>query len=365
MIGLVDDASGIYFNPAGIVQGQGLEFMIGAAPIVPFFKATPNGGQEQSGVTNIIPPPHLYFTYGITDDLTIGIGLFAPYGLKVEWEPDWIARTIITSADLKVYNINPTLGYRFGKFKIGGGIQIVRSTVQLKRDIDLAGQGFVNVNLGAGAWGIGGNVGVQYEVIPKELQLGAYYRSSVNLSFTGNAHFDNVPPPYAGTFVDQTASTHLKLPDTFGFGVAYRPMPELALDFDVNYFAWQQFQAIDIKFENPALNTYEAKQWHHSWNYRIGAEYTLNEHLQLRGGILYDKTPSPTYTLLPDVPDTDRLNFCIGMTYRWGAFRIDAGYQFIYFLPVTSTSPVLAPQFNPASYSVNAHVFALTFGFKI
>ena len=42
MIGLVDDASGMYFNPAGIVQGQGLEFMIGAAPIVPFFKATPN-----------------------------------------------------------------------------------------------------------------------------------------------------------------------------------------------------------------------------------------------------------------------------------------------------------------------------------
>ncbi len=44
MIGLVDDASGIYFNPAGIVQGQGLEFMIGAAPIVPFFKVTPNRG---------------------------------------------------------------------------------------------------------------------------------------------------------------------------------------------------------------------------------------------------------------------------------------------------------------------------------
>ena len=107
MIGLVDDASGIYFNPAGIVQGQGLEFMIGAAPIVPFFKATPYGGQEQSGVTNIIPPPHLYFTYGITDDLTIGIGFFAPFGLKVEWEPDWIALTALTGvAALSLYYVN-------------------------------------------------------------------------------------------------------------------------------------------------------------------------------------------------------------------------------------------------------------------
>ena len=69
MIGLVDDASGMYFNPAGIVQGQGLEVMIGAAPIVPFFRATPNGGAEQSGVTNLITPAHMYFTYGIRDDL--------------------------------------------------------------------------------------------------------------------------------------------------------------------------------------------------------------------------------------------------------------------------------------------------------
>jgi hypothetical protein len=34
-IGFIDDASAIYFNPAGIAQGQGLEFMIGASPIIP------------------------------------------------------------------------------------------------------------------------------------------------------------------------------------------------------------------------------------------------------------------------------------------------------------------------------------------
>ena len=29
----IDDASAIYFNPAGIAQGQGLEFMIGDTPV--------------------------------------------------------------------------------------------------------------------------------------------------------------------------------------------------------------------------------------------------------------------------------------------------------------------------------------------
>jgi long-chain fatty acid transport protein len=137
-------------------------------------------------------------------------------------------------------------------------------------------------------------------------------------------------------------------------------MPELVLDADFTYFSWQQFQAIAINFQNPALNTYESKQWHHTWNYRLGAEYTLSEHVQLRAGVLYDPSPSPTYTLLPDIPDADRLNFAFGGTYRWGAFRIDAGFQYIMFFERTGNDPSF-----PATYNVNAYVLSLAFGFKI
>jgi len=362
LVGAVDDASGIYFNPAGIAQGQGLEVMLGAAPIIPSFTVKNPAGQDLNGVSNIIPPVHTYATWGIDDNWTVGLGITTPYGLKVEWPAGWEAREVIIKADLKIFDVNPTVAYRNGPFRIGGGVQIVRATVELTKDINLLDNGYVGVDLGAGAWGVGGNVGIQYEAVPKVLQFGATYRSSVNLNFNGNAHFSNVPPAYTGTFKDQTASTSLKLPDTFGFGVAVHPTPELLLDVDVNYYAWQQFQAIDIKFQDPSLNIYEAKQWHHSWNYRIGAEYTLSEHVQLRAGILYDKTPSPTYTLLPDIPDTDRINVGIGGTYRWGAFRIELAYQFIKFLGATSTYPNPMYQYE---YNATAHVLALTFGFKI
>jgi len=362
LVGAVDDASGIYFNPAGIAQGQGLEVMLGAAPIIPQFTVKSPAGNNLEGVSNIITPIHTYATWGIDDNWTVGLGITTPYGLKVEWPAGWEAREVIIKADLKIFDVNPTVAYRNGPFRIGGGVQIVRATVELTKDINLLDNGYVGVDLGAGAWGVGGNVGIQYEAVPKVLQFGATYRSSVNLNFNGNAHFSNVPPAYTGTFKDQTASTSLKLPDTFGFGVAVHPTPELLLDVDVNYYAWQQFQAIDIKFQDPSLNIYEAKQWHHSWNYRIGAEYTLSEHVQLRAGILYDKTPSPTYTLLPDIPDTDRINVGIGGTYRWGAFRIELAYQFIKFLGATSTYPNPMYQYE---YNATAHVLALTFGFKI
>lgn len=364
--GFVDDASAIYFNPAGIVQGQGLEFMIGGSPIIPTFKVNPSVAPtgEITGVTNIIPPPHVYFTYGISDEWTVGIGVYSPYGLKVEWNPAWhpVGRTIITQADFRTYDINPTVGYRYGPLRIAGGVQIVRSTVELQKDIGPFGDKdtFAHVDLGAGTWGFGGTFGLQYEAIPKLLQLGAFYKSAVKLDFTGRAHFTDVPPPYASTFVDQEVTTKFTLPHSMGVGVAVRPIPELVLDVDVTYFTWQQFQAIDIKFTNPSLNTYEAKFWSHSWDYRIGAEYTLSEHVQLRAGLLWSKSPSGTYTLLPDVPDADRLNVGLGGTYRWGAFRVDAGYQYIFFFGQTSTSPLF-----PAGYSAGAHVLSLTFGFKI
>src|SRR5262252_924225 len=127
LIGVVDDASGIYFNPAGIAQGQGLEVMLGTAPIIPAFTVKNPAGKELNGVSNIITPVHLYATWGISDEWTVGIGVMTPFGLKVEWEPDWEGREIIKKADLKIYDINPTAAYRYGPFRTGGGIQIVRA----------------------------------------------------------------------------------------------------------------------------------------------------------------------------------------------------------------------------------------------
>ncbi len=308
-------------------------------PIIPNFKVTPQipGGTSNqiSGVTNVIPPPFIYFTYGISDEWTVGIGVYSPYGLKVEWPDAWhpIGRTIITSADLKTYDISPTVAYKNGPFRIGVGLQMLRATVQLQKDIGPLGDPntYVHANLGAGTWGWGGNLGIQYEAIEKTLQFSAFYRSQVKLNFDGTAAFTNVPPQYGSTLVDQPVSTSITLPNNVGFGVACAPHARARAGRRLHVHELAAVPGHRINFQNPALNTYESKQWHHTWNYRLGAEYTLSEHFQLRGGLLYDQTPSPTYTLLPDIPDADRLNFALGATYRWGAFRIDAGFQYIMF----------------------------------
>jgi len=375
VVGFIDDASAIYYNPAGIAQGQGLDFMVGLTGIVPFFNVTAANGTQTSGNHTLIPPPHLYATYGISDEVTVGIGVFTPYGLSIGWPDGYPGRFIATQVSEKLYDINPTVAFHFGPVRFAVGAQIVRATVELQRNINL-GTSNPNVytppepavDLGASAWGFGGNAGIQVDIIEKVLQVGATYRSRVSYNFNnGQAHFTNIPPQFQGQLYDQPGNTTTITPDSVAVGIAYKPMPCLTLDADFTYFTWQVFQSIALTFpQTPALNSVEYKNWHHTWNYRVGAEWIIDEHWALRGGILLDPTPSPTATLQPDVPDATRINFAGGVGWRSGAFHVDLGGQWIYFFPTTSglqsNSP---PLFNPASYSSNALVGTLSFEVKI
>jgi long-chain fatty acid transport protein len=375
VVGFIDDASAIYFNPAGIAQGQGIDFMVGITGIVPLFTVTDAAGVQTNGNHTLIPPPHLYLTYGISDEVTVGVGLFTPYGLSIGWPDGYPGRFIVTQVSEKLYDINPTAAFHFGPVRFAGGIQIVRATVELQRNINL---GVSNpnvytppepaVDLGASAWGFGGNVGLQVDIIEKVLQIGAAYRSRVSYSFNnGLAHFSNIPPQYQGQLYDQPGNTSVITPDSVALGIAYKPLDCLTLDADVTYFSWQVFQSIALTFPaTPSLNSVEQKNWHHTFNYRVGAEWIIDEHWALRAGFMVDPTPGPTATLQPDVPDSTRLNFAGGFGWRAGAFHVDVGAQWIYFLPITSgevsTSP---PLYNPASYNSNALVGTVSFEVKI
>jgi len=372
--GFIDDASALYYNPAGIAQGQGIDFMVGITGIVPFFNVTAANGVQTEGEHGIIPPPHIYATYGISDEITVGLGVYTPYGLKIGWPAEYPGRYIVTEVDLKIFDINPTIGFHFGPVRFAVGAQLAYSTVQLNRDINLLTSNpnvyqpnGPAVELGASAWGYGGTAGVQVDVIEKVFQIGAAYRSRVTYNFGGNAHFSNIPPPYQGQLYDQQGSTTVTTPDSVVVGFAYKPIPCLTLDFDVTYFTWQVFPAIVLNFPlTPALNSTELKDWHHTWNYRIGAEWVIDEHWALRGGILLDPTPSPAATVQPDVPDSSRVNLATGFGWRAGAFHVDVGFQWIIFTGVTSGEVSTAlPLFNPATYSANALVGTVSFEIKI
>ncbi len=357
---MIDDSSAIFFNPAGIAQGKTLDVQIGDTIVMPLFQYTSPTGATTSNSFLPVPPFQIYASGGITDDLSIGIGVFTPFGLTLNWPADWAGKSLITESQFATYDFNPTVAYKFGPLRIGAGLQVVRATVDLQKAI-VTGQGDAMTELGAGAWGVGANGGVQFEAVKDYLMLGVQYRSAVKFDFDGNAHFSNVPVNFQSVLQDQPVTTSIVTPDTVQIGVASRPIKRLILDADVEWYGWAKFRSIDLTFPNNAsLNSTEPKNWNNTVNVHVGGEGTINESWKVRAGVLYDPTPSPDNTLLPDVPDASRLNLAVGGSYyHRSGFHVDLGYQFLVAFKRSST----APQFM-GTYSGIVNLVGISVGYR-
>lgn len=358
---MIDDSSAIFYNPAGIAQGRIVDAQVGDTLIMPSFKFTDPQGQSTSTLFKVSAPFQIYESGGITDHLSIGVGVFTPFGLTVPWPSEWEGKSIVTEASLATYDFNPTVAYRFGPLRIGVGVQLVRATVDLKRKIDTPSE--VSAELGADTWGEGFNVGAQLEAMARYLSLGVAYRSAVTLDFTGNAHFDGVPPPFQATLHDQLVKTSLTNPDVFQMGVASHPLASLVIDVDLVWYGWSKFHAIDIKYPNDAsgmLRAPEPKNWSNTVNVHLGGEVAVNDTWRLRAGAMYDPSPSPSNTLLPDVPDANRMNVAVGVGYAHpSGFSLDVGYQLLVLFSKTSTATPLA-----GTYSGLGNIIGISVGYR-
>jgi long-chain fatty acid transport protein len=363
--GMIDDSSAIFFNPAGIARGRMLDAQVGVSLIMPSITFKDTAGVATSTNFTAAPPFHAYVSGGITEHLSAGVGIFTPYGLTVDWPKGWEGRSIITYGNVATYFINPTLAYQLGPLRVGGGVQIVYGTVDLKRDIALPGGTFGTSQLGADTWGVGANVGVQLDAIPDILSFGLHYRSAVALPFdSGSAHFGDIPAPLSATLHDQPATSRLVTPDSLAFGVALRPIKPLVVDLDAVYVGWHHLKSVDIAFPNDTSGSLGAasslpKNWSSTVNVHLGGEYAFTDAWRGRLGVIFDPSPAPASTLTPDIPDMWRMNFALGGGYQHrSGLRFDLAYQFLVLFSRTSTAPQL-----PGSYSGFANIVGLTVGF--
>jgi long-chain fatty acid transport protein len=136
------NASTVYFNPAGMMSLDGEQISIASHYIDPSSDFDNKGSKLADGVTDITGDeddggesafvPNFYWVRPIDDKMSFGLGVNSPFGLKTEYEDDWVGRYHAILSDLKTININPSLGYRVNdRVSIGGGINIMLADVEL------------------------------------------------------------------------------------------------------------------------------------------------------------------------------------------------------------------------------------------
>ncbi len=108
-----DNASAIYYNPAGISQLKGGNFRGGIYGIyLPVSYKSPSGRSFDNG-KDLQAVPQLFFTYTPNESrLSYGLGIYAPFGLGFRWPQDTGFRTLAIESQLTYLSINPVVAWR-------------------------------------------------------------------------------------------------------------------------------------------------------------------------------------------------------------------------------------------------------------
>lgn len=336
-----NNASTVFYNPAGLAQLSGLNISFGSTFIAP--RTTFRGPLPYSVSKTYLEKqtffvPNFYATYQLDKNLTAAIGLYAPYGLGTRWPSNWVGRGEAINTQIQTLYLNPALGYRLPinglNIMVGAGLtMVVSSQVKLSRAItDLVPEGTFSLKGNQKGMAVGYNFGVLIKPIDK-LSIGFTYRSKVKVDYSGTAAFNNLPP--SAFPPDVTGSTTLNMPANLAAGINVKPIKNLNIEADYVWYQWSSFKTLAINFSQQTTllkNLKIPRNYKNSSQIRLGGEYkdAFTKGLALRAGASYDNSPIPNRTLDPTLPDDNRLSFSGGVSYNINNLvSVDAFYMFI------------------------------------
>lgn len=347
--GLLLDNSSILFNPGAVSFLDSLHGVsVGMSLIFPrtiYLEPYP-GTYTATIKPHIGTPITLYtaFKFKKINKLSAGLGIYNPFGSRLEWEDDWKGQFLIREIDLKTFFIQPTLSYKINeKLGIGAGFVFATGDFTLRKGVPIQdsladyGEG----KLKGKANGYGFNAGIYFKATEK-LSIGFDYRSQVNVKVDGGTAKFTVPPSVAQYFPETTFSTQLRLPKVATLGIGYVINNKAKMAIDVNYVGWKSYDSLIIDFKentDKLADIHSARMYKNVFIFRIGGQFQMTNNWTVRLGTYYDMTPVKAGYLTPETPDVNKIGITSGASYRVSKkIHIDLSLLFIEGMKRTDTN---------------------------
>jgi long-chain fatty acid transport protein len=336
-----EDASTIFFNPAGLTYLDRTEVDMGLNYIKPKSEFRNDG----SNINGVLPltggdggdagheafVPNFYLAHPINDKVTLGLGISAPFGLVTEYRDDWVGKYLAVKSEMLTVNFNPSLAIRAtDKLSLGFGLSAQYIDVKLSQMVDLGGDpnaADAKAKLQGDDWGYGFNLGMIYQATDNT-RLALAYRSKISNTLEG----DGTLKTLSGTTVtDEKIQADLDLPETLSFAIHHDINDKWAVLADATWTRWSRFEELVIESDG-LLGTEKAEDWENSMRYGIGLTYKHSDKWQFRTGFAYDETPIPSsQRRTARIPDTDRKWLAFGASYQMtDSIIIDAAYAHLF-----------------------------------
>jgi long-chain fatty acid transport protein len=362
-----EDASTIYWNPAGMTRLENNEADLAVFLIKPSFEfniesATNVLGQPiqpagadggDAGFTNVVP--NVFVSYNFNDKWFAGLGVVVPFGLGTEYDDNWVGRYHTVKSDILTIDINPSVAYRINdQWSVGGGISVQYLDAELTNAVDfglidatqlggafgltpstLASDGLAKLE--GDSWGYGFNLGVMFELSDKT-RFGFSYRSEIEQDVEGNTSFtDPATAPGISNLTlggTQGSKATIDLPATASLSGFHMLNQKWGIFGDLTWTGWSSLKELRIVSDGGAPTSVTTLNWDDTWRLAAGANWYYSDAWTFRTGLAYDPTPVPNAEdRTPRVPDEDRLWLSVGTTWTFAsAWSLDLAGTYIWTL---------------------------------
>lgn len=343
---VAEDASTIYFNPAGMLflseghhltgaltlldrslkfSDEGSNALRVAAPPVPAYPLGSNGG-DAGGHSWV---PALFWAMSLNKDLRLGVGVSPTFGNATEWDDTFIGRYQGSYSEIKAINVNPSVAVRVNDVvSLGFGINFVKFEADLrgKQPVTAMLPATVDVEskLSGDDTGWGWNAGVMFTLSP-ETRVGVTYRSTIDLDVEGGVE---AGPTYA------PAKVSIELPDTASLAIAHQLTDRLQVLADYTWTGWSSIPSLLVQHGTAGVTlTDERLGFKDSYRIGLGAQYQYTDAMRLRAGVAFDESPVRNASdRTVRLPDSDRTWVAFGFNYKLSKqTSVDAGYAHLFF----------------------------------
>lgn len=335
-----EDASTIFYNPAGLSRLGGKQIAVIGSLINPSVKFSDTGsspaaasGQPLGGnggdAGSLAFVPSAYFAMDVNPQIKFGLGINAPFGLKTEYETGWAGRFQALKSEVKTINVNPALSYQLNDMvSLGLGFDYQKIDAELTNNVVLGAGvvGSAKVSGSDNAWGY--NFGALFQVNP-ETRIGLAYRSSISYKLSGDLL---VTGPTGAVVQNPSVTADIEMPDSLSFSGFSQIDSKWDVMGDITWTGWSKFKELRVvNSSTGATASLTNENWNDTYRFSVGANHHYNENWTARVGAAFDQAPVSDADRTARIPDNDRTWLSLGGQYKPNKqSALDFGYAHLF-----------------------------------
>lgn len=336
---VANDASTVYFNPAGMTDLPATEVMLGSEVILPYTNFSANSsntiaGNNGGNAGQLAPIVSGYYVYNFSPKFKMGLGVTSPYAGALYYTNHWVGRYIVQQMSLLTINVNPAIAYKINDWlSLGAGASIeyasLYQTVALRLSPVVDGQASINT----GNFAPGFNLAVFLTPYPTT-KIGIAYRSQIVHHLTGNINFLNISTTPA-------VRTKMVMPANIIASISQHVNDQFTVLGELGWADWSSMRNTVLTVDGFSAVT--SQNWSNTYRVGLGGQYHFQSPLLLQAGVSYDSSPTTSSKRTPNLPMDRQIRVGAGVEYNMSrAITLGLSYEYMNMgsAPIHNTSKI-------------------------